>query len=126
MAGIAPRKAMHSSDRLHDIDRISIALERTYLSYFRVALALAFLGVYIAQLFRLQHTEHPDPVFGFFVLGKPLSCICTGAALCVSLLGAYRFWRQQNAMLRGKVFGGGWEMLATFAIVLAVRDLLVV
>lgn len=25
-------------------------------------------------------------------------------------------------MLRGKVLGGGWEMLATFAIVLAVRD----
>ncbi|KAL8970725.1 MAG: hypothetical protein Q9197_003666 [Variospora fuerteventurae] len=109
-----------------EIISISIALERTYLSYFRVALALAFLGVYIAQLFRLQHTEHPDPVFGFFVLGKPLSCICTGAALCVSLLGAYRFWRQQNAMMRGKVFGGGWEVLATFAIVLAVRDLIVV
>lgn len=85
-------------------------------------MALGFLGVYIAQLFRLQRSANPDPVFGFYVLGKPLSCICTGAAICVSLLGTHRFWRQQNAMLRGKVLGGGWEMLATFAIVLAVRD----
>lgn len=97
-----------------------LALERTYLGYFRTSLALAFLGVYIAQLFRLQHIENPNPVFGFFVLGIPLSCICTGAAIVVNLLGAYRFWRQQNAMLRGKIYGGGWEVFATLGTVLVV------
>lgn len=99
-----------------------IAIERTYLGYFRTSLALAFLGVFIAQLFRLQHTEHHDPVFGYFVLGIPLSCLCTGAAICVNLLGACRFWRQQNAVLRGKVLSGGWEILATLAVVLVVRN----
>lgn len=103
-------------------DYLSVALERTYLGYFRTSLALAFLGVFIAQLFRLQHTPHPDPVFGFFILGIPLSCICTGAAILVNLLGSYRFWRQQNAMLRGKILSGGWEMMATLGVVLVVRE----
>ena len=68
------------------------------------------VSVIIAQLFRLQHAQNPDKVFGFFVLGIPLACVCIGAAIVVLLLGAYRFWRQQNAILRGKVRAGGWEM----------------
>ncbi|KAL8805378.1 MAG: hypothetical protein Q9223_005463 [Gallowayella weberi] len=104
----------------HEACRDHFALERTYLGYLRTSLALAFLGVYIAQLFRLQHVENPNPLFGFFVLGIPLSCICTGAAIFVNLLGAYRFWRQQNAMLRGKIQCGGWEVYATIGTVLAV------
>ncbi|KAL8730769.1 MAG: hypothetical protein Q9166_003839 [cf. Caloplaca sp. 2 TL-2023] len=102
----------------HDACRDHFALERTYLGYFRTSLALVFLSVFIAQLFRLQHTEHPDPVFGFYVLGIPLSCICIGAAILVNLLGTYRFWRQQNAMMRGKIHAGGWEVYATFVTVL--------
>ncbi|KAI4234408.1 MAG: hypothetical protein LQ349_003815 [Xanthoria aureola] len=102
----------------HAACRDHFALERTYLGYLRTSLALAFLGVFIAQLFRLQHSENHDPVLGFFVLGIPLSCICTGAAIFTNLLGAYRFWRQQNAMLRGKILCGGWEVFATVATVL--------
>ena len=81
---------------------------------------MAFLSVFIAQLFRLQHSENPDPVLGFYVLGKPLSCICTGAAILTNLLGTYRFWRQQNAMLRGKILCGGWEVYAILLTVLMV------
>lgn len=86
------------------------ALERTFLGFLRTSLALSMVSVIIAQLFRLQHVQDPDKVFGFFVLGIPLACACIGAAIVVLLLGAYRFWRQQNAMLRGKVHAGGWEM----------------
>ncbi|KAL8919177.1 MAG: hypothetical protein Q9208_006937 [Pyrenodesmia sp. 3 TL-2023] len=116
---------------LHEYNNINSsaelnALERTYLGYFRTSLALAFLAVFIAQLFRLQHTPHPDPIFGFFVLGIPLSCICTGAAILVNLLGTYRFWRQQNAILRGKVLSGGWEMMAILGVVLVTTTLLFV
>ena len=86
------------------------ALERTFLGYLRTSLALAFFSVYIAQLFRLQHTAHPDQTLGFFVVAIPLAAACIVAAILVLLLGAYRFWRQQNAILRGKVHAGGWEV----------------
>ena len=86
------------------------ALERTFLGYLRTALALSMISVVIAQLYRLEHSPNPDRVFGFFVLGIPLACVCIGAAIMVLLFGAYRCWRQQNAILRGKVHAGGWEV----------------
>ena len=68
-------------------------------------------GVMIAQLYRLQHRENPSPVFGYFVLSKPLSVIFQSAALVVVLLGCIRFWRQQSAMAIGKMHAGGWELI---------------
>ncbi|KAK5278607.1 hypothetical protein LTR16_008431, partial [Cryomyces antarcticus] len=73
------------------------------------------IGVTIAQLFRIQHAPSPSPVFGYFILGKPLAAVFEGAAILMTLLGAYRSWRQQNAMVRGKVWAGGWEILAVMA-----------
>ena len=90
----------------------SPALERTFLGYLRTSLALSIISVIIAQLFRLEHAQNPNRVFGYFTLSIPLACICIGAAIVVLLLGAYRFWRQQNAILRGKVHAGGWEVNA--------------
>ena len=87
-----------------------VALERTFLGYMRTSLALSMLAVLVAQLFRLQHTVNPSKTLGYFVIGTPLACVCIVAAIIVLLLGAYRFWRQQNAMLRGKVHAGGWEI----------------
>ena len=86
-------------------------------------MALTIIGVLIAQLFRLQHTEHPNKVVGFFKLGIPLAAICIGGSIVVLALGAYRFWRQQNAMLRGKIHAGGWEINAVGGIVVLVRGL---
>ena len=40
--------------------------------------------------------------------------------MVILLLGAYRFWRQQNAILRGKVHAGGWEVNAIGVTVLMV------
>ena len=76
-------------------------------------MALTMIGVFIAQLFRLQHTDNPNKVFGYFVLGIPLAVICIGVSMLVLAFGAHRFWRQQNAMLRGKVHAGGWEVNVT-------------
>lgn len=75
-------------------------------------MALTIVGVLIAQLFRLQHTERPDRELGYFVLGIPLAVVCIGCSMLVLALGTYRFWRQQNAMLRGKVHAGGWDINA--------------
>lgn len=91
--------------------RDHLALERTYLSYLRTSLALSFTAIIIAQLFRIQHSFSPDRNLGFFVLGVPLAAVCTAAAIVVSLIGFFRFWRQQNALLRGKVRVGGWELI---------------
>jgi uncharacterized membrane protein YidH (DUF202 family) len=87
-----------------------VANERTFLGYLRTSLALSMTAVIISQLFRLQHTESPNKTLGYYVLGTPLACVCIVAATIVLLLGSYRFWRQQNAMLRGKVHAGGWEL----------------
>lgn len=97
------------------------ALERTFLGYLRTSISLSIVAVIISQLFRLEHNTTPNKTFGFFILGTPLACLCIGAAIVVLLLGAYRLWRQQNAMLRGKVHAGGWEINAIGLTVLLVR-----
>lgn len=28
--------------------------------------------------------------------------------------GAFRFWRQQNALMRGRILAGGWEIYLTW------------
>ncbi|KAF2682535.1 hypothetical protein K458DRAFT_444171 [Lentithecium fluviatile CBS 122367] len=87
-----------------------LALERTFLAYLRTSLALAMTGIVVAQLFRLQHSINPNPELGFFVIGVPLAAVFIGSGMVILLIGAFRFWRQQQAMIRGKVYAGGWEL----------------
>ncbi|KAF1997574.1 hypothetical protein P154DRAFT_396310, partial [Amniculicola lignicola CBS 123094] len=95
--------------------RDHLALERTFLGYLRTSLAFAMTGVITAQLFRLQHSPTPSPTFGFHLLGIPLSAVFIGFGMLILLVGAFRFWRQQNAMNRGMVHKGGWEITAIMA-----------
>ncbi|KAF3046501.1 hypothetical protein E8E12_010323 [Didymella heteroderae] len=112
--------------------RDHLALERTFLGYLRTSLILVMTGVIIAQLFRIQRALHPNPTIGFYVIGKPLSVTFIGMAIFVLLVGAIRFWRLQDALVRGKALAGGWEvfvimalsailLIASFALVLAVN-----
>ncbi|KAJ5865134.1 uncharacterized protein N7529_007050 [Penicillium soppii] len=87
-----------------------IALERTFLAYIRTSLVITQQGVLIAQLFRLQAAEALADKLGFQQVGIPLSVTCHSVAILVALVGAYRFWRQQNAIARGKIHAGGWEL----------------
>ncbi|KAH7391338.1 hypothetical protein BKA64DRAFT_100871 [Cadophora sp. MPI-SDFR-AT-0126] len=96
----------------HSTCRDHLALERTFLGYLRTSLALSMLGIVVAQLFRLQRSPTPNPHFGFFVLGKPLAIICQGAAIYTILIGVFRTWRSQNAIVRGKAISGGYEIVA--------------
>ncbi|CAL3972661.1 unnamed protein product [Diplocarpon coronariae] len=96
----------------HSTCRDHLALERTFLGYLRTSLALSMLGTIVAQLFRIQHAPVPNSQFGFFVLGKPLAFICQGTAIYVMLIGAFRTWRLQNAIVRGKAITGGYEFVA--------------
>ncbi|KAH7408339.1 hypothetical protein DE146DRAFT_371341 [Phaeosphaeria sp. MPI-PUGE-AT-0046c] len=112
--------------------RDHLALERTFLGYLRTSLIFVMTGVLTAQLFRLQHVANPNAHFGFYVVGRPLSIMFIGMAIVVVLVGAYRFWKLQNALNRGKAHTGGWEVLlimilsmllvtVTFALVLGVN-----
>jgi hypothetical protein len=80
------------------------------------------LGVVVAQLYQLQHAPSPDPKFGYFVLSKPIACIFQVSAVCVTLLGSVRFFRQQYAMSIGKVRAGGWELMIIGVYVLLVSE----
>ena len=100
--------------------RDHLALERTYLGYLRTSLALSMIGVIIAQLFRLQSNKLPSREVGDFVVGVPLALCFIGGSIVVILLGAVRFWRQQTAMARGKVWAGGWEILGIMGTVILV------
>ncbi|CDM33097.1 hypothetical protein DTO013E5_5712 [Penicillium roqueforti] len=94
----------------HKSSRDYFALERTFLAYLRTSLTVAQQGVLIAQLFRLQAAEELADRLGFGQVGTPLSVACHCVAIIVALVGAYRFWRQQNAIARGRVYAGGWDM----------------
>lgn len=87
------------------------ANERTYLGYLRTSLAFSMLGIVVAQLFRLQHSIDPSHTFGYFILGKPLAAVLEVVAMVTALIGAHRYWRQQTAMMRGKCWAGGWELV---------------
>ncbi|PQE23035.1 pf02656 domain containing protein [Rutstroemia sp. NJR-2017a WRK4] len=100
----------------HATCRDHLALERTFLAYLRTSLAMSVMGVSIAQLLwvlplRLQHSPTPNHVIGFFVLGKPLACICQVAAITTLLIGLYRSWRHQHKIVRGKALTGGFEVI---------------
>jgi uncharacterized membrane protein YidH (DUF202 family) len=99
-------------------------LERTFLGYLRTSQALSMLGVIISQLFTLQKSTQPDPLLGYFAVGKPLGAICQGAAMITLLLGTYRWWRQQNAITRGKALAGGFELTLIGLVVLLVSSFL--
>ncbi|KIV99515.1 uncharacterized protein PV09_08821 [Verruconis gallopava] len=99
--------------------RDHLALERTFLGYLRTSTALAMLGVVIAQLFQLQHSPNASPTFGYLVTGKPLAGCFIASSIVVLLVGAIRFWRQQAAMVRGKIWAGGWEIYLIMALSLA-------
>ncbi|MCJ1436167.1 hypothetical protein MMC27_005545 [Xylographa pallens] len=106
----------------HEGCRDHFALERTYLGYMRTSTVFATIGVTVAQIFRLKNEGAINPPFGFFALGIPLACLFIGSALVVTLVGSWRFWRQQNALARGKIHAGGWEIstIATMTTLLVI------
>lgn len=79
-----------------------LALERTYLGWFRTSVAVGSFGVVVAQLFILKTL---DPGKGK-ILGGLLSC----GAIVTSLLGCIRYFRQQRLLTQHKILAGGWHV----------------
>lgn len=80
-----------------------LALERTYLGWFRTSTALVSFGVVNAQLFILRNL---DPTKGR-IFGATLAL----GGICISLVGCARYFRQQNLLVQGKTLSGGWHVL---------------
>ena len=89
---------------------VPTALERTYFSYQRTSLVLSLIGVAVAQLQILQRAPNPDPRFGFYVVGKPLSAMLIMCSITTSILGLVRWHHWQRTLLRGSAISGGWEL----------------
>jgi uncharacterized membrane protein YidH (DUF202 family) len=102
--------------------RDHLANERTFLAWVRTSLALSMMGVVTTQLFTLQASHVPNMNLSFFSLGEPLGCVCQGAALVNVLIGAYRFWYQQSAMVKGLATGGGYDLLFITLLVVSVSS----
>ena len=72
-------------------------------AYVRLSISFSAMGVVIAQMSRIQHTVHPERKheFKYKVLGIPQAAVCQGIAIAVVFVGAYRFFKQEYAMLHG-------------------------
>lgn len=78
-----------------------LALERTFLGWFRTSVALISFGVVTTQLFILNEV---DPKKGK-ILGVIVSC----GGIIVVLLGCIRYFKQQRLLTQGKALSGGWH-----------------
>lgn len=78
-----------------------LALERTFLGWFRTSVTLISFGVVITQLFILNDL---DPKKGK-ILGGIMSC----GGIIVVLLGCVRYLKQQRLLTQGKALSGGWH-----------------
>ncbi|ETN38468.1 uncharacterized protein HMPREF1541_06503, partial [Cyphellophora europaea CBS 101466] len=96
------------------------ANERTFLAFLRTSQMFSMTGIFIAQLFRLQHSLNPSPVFGFHIVGVPFSSICQIMAILLLLVGTARFLKLQKQMALGKAISGGWEINLVAVLSLAV------
>ena len=98
------------------------ALERTFLGYLRTSLTFANLGIVLAQLFRLQLQQQTGES-NLYLLGIPLASACIGVAISIALLGAFRFWKQQNALQRQRIHVSGWELQAIIVMAFGVSEM---
>ena len=95
-----------------------LALERTFLSWFRTSAALVSFGVVTTQLFVIKDV---DPKKGK-ILGAVIAC----GGIMVVLLGCVRHFRQQRLLTQGKALSGGWHHWGLIGVLLGVLMALLV
>ena len=82
------------------------------------------LGVFIAQLMRLNHAENPNPRLGYFVVSVPFASVCQIIGIIVTVVGSIRFLNYQKNMALGTALSGGWEIGLVGGLTLIVSEFL--
>ncbi len=95
-----------------------LALERTYLGWFRTSIAVVSFGVAITQLFLLQGV---DPTKGI-ALGVVFAC----GGMFTVLVACFRYFRLQKQLTLGKAIAGGWDINSLLLLLIAVLLMLFV
>lgn len=100
-----------------------VANERTFHAWLRLSMSLSATGVVIAQMSRIQQAVHParEHEIKYYVLGVPQAVTCQLLAMFIIFVGACRFFKHESAIKRGQAHVGGWEVLLTAGLILAVR-----
>ncbi|KAL9099752.1 MAG: hypothetical protein Q9187_009451 [Circinaria calcarea] len=103
--------------------RDHLALERTFLAHFHTSVALIEVSVFISQWYVLLEASTPGTPnnSGLRGVGTTLSCALITWAMVVNIIGALRFFRVQNRILKGRsVVVGSWDLklegLGVFAV----------
>lgn len=89
-----------------------LALERTFLSWIRTAVALISFGVVITQLFVFKKVDVRK--------GSVLGIITSAGGILVVLIGCVRYFKQQKQLTHGNATSAGWEIIALLVILAAI------
>ncbi|EXV04269.1 DUF202 domain protein [Metarhizium robertsii] len=114
------------------VARDHLALERTFLAWLRTSLAFASIGVAVTQLFRLNTTisdgNGNSDSATLRRLGKPLGSAFLGISILTLLLGARRYFRGQEWVIKGKfpASRGTIILIALVALAIMLASLVVV
>ncbi|KAJ1327636.1 putative membrane protein [Microdochium nivale] len=105
----------------HSTCRDHLALERTYLGYFRTSTLMATAGVLIAQLYILDESASGSgrKTGAGLHVARPLATACFGLALWIITWGTCRYLRFQSALVRGRALSGGFELTLVLGFSLA-------
>ncbi|KIW92006.1 uncharacterized protein Z519_06988 [Cladophialophora bantiana CBS 173.52] len=90
--------------------REHITNEETFISWFEFAFGMAGFGLVVLQ-FGILHGRFIESKVAA-QLGKAVACASFVISILSVVVGAYRFFRQQNALLRGQVCLGGLSMFS--------------
>lgn len=77
-----------------------LALERTYLGWFRTSSAVVTLGVVTTQLFLLKDVDRTK--------GKILGATLAAGGIATNIVGCERYFRQQRLLATGRTLSGGF------------------
>lgn len=92
------------------------ANERTWHNWLAASNAVAWMGIIVAQMSRVQCVVRPD----HYNILRNKAAMCQAIAIIILLIGSYRFFREQLAIEGKGDRASQWSLLAMGVLILAV------